>query len=145
MNTKLHSLGVLIAVLGVTGFLVLYHQMSHKPHTDVQPQPVDSSMEAEPIVQIQTYSSEESYAVGRDHVNRMVVTAEVENSVITDIHVDHYVTSEKSERHAGEFDAVYKNEIIGKSIFEAQVSRVSGSTGTSNAFNRALENIKDQL
>lgn len=70
------------------------------------------------------------------------VTVTLEGGVITDVAVVGNATDSEAKVHQGEFIDGIAGVVVGKSIDEIQVSKVSGSSLTSGGFNKAIEEIK---
>lgn len=76
---------------------------------------------------------------GRESIE---VTLTLEGDVITDATVTPKATSGEAKEYQAEFVSGYKTLVVGKDIDEVSLSRVAGSSLTSNGFNSALELIK---
>jgi uncharacterized protein with FMN-binding domain len=100
-----------------------------------------------PLVQTEQriYTTTEVYTVPNDHQNAMSLSIAMKNNAISDVSLEHAVSSHRSQHHVDAFDEVYKDEVIGKTLSEANTVYVSGSTRTSDAFNRAIEKIQQQF
>lgn len=72
------------------------------------------------------------------------VTITLENGVITDSTFEGRAQDATSRRFQGEFADNYKQLIVGKSIDEVSLTKVSGSSLTPIGFTEALEEIKAQ-
>jgi hypothetical protein len=66
------------------------------------------------------------------------------DGTITDTSAEGDDKSSDSKFYQSSFIANYKNKIIGKSIDEVKLDRVGASSLTSDGFNNALEDIKNQ-
>jgi uncharacterized protein with FMN-binding domain len=88
-----------------------------------------------------TYDASGSYQApsGTETID---VTVTLEGGVITDVQVVGNATDPEAQQHQGEFIGGIAGEVVGKSIDEIQVSKVSGSSLTSGGFNKAIEEIK---
>lgn len=88
-----------------------------------------------------TYTETGSYISpgGRESVE---VTLNLTDDIITDATVTANAASSDSKEHQDNFIAGYKPLVIGKDIDEVSLSRVAGSSLTSNGFNAAVELIK---
>lgn len=71
------------------------------------------------------------------------VAVTLENGEITDTSLTEKGMTGEAQEYQGRFAANYKELIVGKSIDEVSLSRVAGSSLTSNGFNDALDQIKD--
>ncbi len=76
---------------------------------------------------------------GAESIN---VTVTLSNNIITDATVTGDGNGGESQVHQSEFIDNYKSLVVGKNINEVSLSRVAGSSLTSNGFNKALDMIK---
>lgn len=90
-----------------------------------------------------TYSATGSYDTpgGEESIT---VSVTIVDDVITATNAQASGNDHDSEEYQSMFIANYKSLIIGKSIDSVSLSRVSGSSLTSNGFNDALDAIKQQ-
>ncbi len=72
------------------------------------------------------------------------VTLTIEDGVVVDSHVEPRATRDISVVMQNDFADNYKEFVIGKSIDEVSLTKVSGSSLTPNGFNDAVEKIKGQ-
>ena len=70
------------------------------------------------------------------------VTVTLADGTITDVKVVGDATDPQAKIHQGEFIGGIADEVVGKSLDELDVSKVSGSSLTSQGFNQAIEQIK---
>jgi hypothetical protein len=70
------------------------------------------------------------------------VTVTIANDIITSATVKGNATRGESVDHQADFISGYKKEVVGKDIDAVSLSRVAGSSLTSNGFNAALTLIK---
>lgn len=89
-----------------------------------------------------TYSATGSYISpgGRESIG---LTVTIKDGVITDTSIVNKATETEAEQHQKLFSNNYKILIVGKKIGDVSLSRVAGSSLTSNGFNNALNHIKD--
>jgi hypothetical protein len=78
---------------------------------------------------------------GEQHLG---VTVTLSNSVITALTVDTSQTKGTSADFQGKFKSGIDALVVGKSIDELDVSKVSGSSLTSGGFNDAIDQIKTE-
>lgn len=76
---------------------------------------------------------------GRESVE---VTVTLAGNVIDEVSVKADAASGDSREYQNEFISNYKKLVVGKNIDEVSLSRVAGSSLTSNGFNSAIELIK---
>jgi hypothetical protein len=88
-----------------------------------------------------TYS-EMGHYVSPGGAESIEVTVTLANDIITSADVTGDATSGESQMHQQDFISGYKSLVVGKDIDRVSLSRVSGSSLTSNGFNAALELIK---
>lgn len=89
------------------------------------------------------YESEGEY-VSPGGPETVGVSLTLSNGVITDAVVEVQATRPASKAKQEEFAANYKPMVVGKSIDEVMLTKVSGSSLTPKGFNDALEKIKQQ-
>jgi uncharacterized protein with FMN-binding domain len=90
-----------------------------------------------------TYAATDSYVSpgGTEHID---VTLTIQNGTVTASKVHQDANNHDSAQYQSFFAGDYKSEVIGKKLNDIQLSRVSGSSLTSEGFNAALEQIKSQ-
>jgi len=88
-----------------------------------------------------TYTETGNYITpgGRETIK---VTVTLANDIITDASVTGDATSGESKEYQSDFIGGFKKLVVGKDIDEVSLSRVAGSSLTSNGFNTALKLIK---
>lgn len=89
-----------------------------------------------------TYSATGTY-VTPGGTQSIDLTVTIENGVIVATELAENATDRDSRQYQAAFASGYSELVVGKEVDEVSVSRVSGSSLTSNGFNRALEQIKD--
>ena len=72
------------------------------------------------------------------------VTVTLDNSKITKVDLDRSKTKGTSSEYQAKFASGIDSEVVGKSIDELDVSKVSGSSLTSGGFNDAIDQIKSE-
>lgn len=89
-----------------------------------------------------TYDATGSYISpgGREEIE---LTVTITNGNITDTSVVTKATDREAREYQELFSNNYKKLIVGKKIGDVSLSRVAGSSLTSNGFNDALDQIKD--
>lgn len=88
-----------------------------------------------------TYSASGSYRTP-ETTETIDVTLTVKDGVVTASSVRQTPQDRQSEEYQASFRNNYKPLVVGKSLDEINLSRVSGSSLTSIGFNKALEQIK---
>ena len=88
-----------------------------------------------------TYSASGAYSTpdGRESIK---VTVTIANNVITNAAVTQNAFSGESRQYQAGFASGYKSLVVGKNIDSVSLSRVAGSSLTSNGFNKAIDQIK---
>lgn len=89
------------------------------------------------------YSSDINYSVPGSQ-NTISVTLTINSDTITDITVNDSYSDRESDRYITGFESSIESKVVGKKISNISLSRVGGASLTTNAFNRALNNIKNQ-
>ncbi|MGB4762485.1 MAG: hypothetical protein WBP12_03990 [Candidatus Saccharimonas sp.] len=74
----------------------------------------------------------------------ITVTVTLSGSTISDISASGSASRGDSAQYQSKFLSGYKAQVVGKSIDSVSLSRVSGSSLTSNGFNAAIKKIKDE-
>ncbi|MEX2441315.1 MAG: hypothetical protein WD400_01575, partial [Pontimonas sp.] len=72
----------------------------------------------------------------------IAVSVTLTGGVISAVEVSPQGTNSTTERYQGMFAGGVGQEVVGKSLDEADVSRVAGSSLTSGGFKKALESIR---
>lgn len=87
------------------------------------------------------YASQGSYITpgGRESIG---LTVTLKDGIIADIELDQQASGGDTVIYQRKFASGYKAEVVGRNIDEVELSRVAGSSLTSNGFNNALEQIK---
>lgn len=88
-----------------------------------------------------TYSATGSYSSpgGRESIE---LTVTIKDGVITSTSLETDPASRDSRTYQNAFASGYKDLVVGKNVDEVSLSRVAGSSLTSNGFNDALDQIK---
>jgi uncharacterized protein with FMN-binding domain len=88
-----------------------------------------------------TYNAEGTYVSpgGRESIGLTVTLA---NGVIVNTEFDGHATDGDAVMYQQKFASGYKAEVVGKNIDDIKLSRVAGSSLTSNGFNDAIEQIR---
>jgi len=88
-----------------------------------------------------TYSATGSYSSpgGRESIK---LTVTIKDGIITSTSLDEKASNGEAKEYQDDFDSGYKTLVVGKNIDEVSLSRVAGSSLTSNGFNDALDEIK---
>ena len=88
-----------------------------------------------------TYEATGSYSSpgGRESID---LTVTIKDGIITSTSIVTDPASRDSRAYQASFAGAYKELIVGKSIDRVSLSRVAGSSLTSNGFNDALDQIK---
>jgi len=88
-----------------------------------------------------TYSARGSYS-SPGGLQSIELTVTIENGVIMSTTLDPKATDGDAEEYQADFASAYKGFVVGKNVDEVSLSRVAGSSLTSNGFNKALDQIK---
>lgn len=90
-----------------------------------------------------TYTAEGSYATP-ESVETITVTVTLEDDIVTAVEVTGDPQKRESEQYQGQFIGGIADVVVGQDIDELNVSRVAGSSLTSDGFNKAVETIKSE-
>jgi uncharacterized protein with FMN-binding domain len=87
------------------------------------------------------YTADATYATpgGNESVG---VTLTLKDGIIADINLMQHATGGETAEYQSRFASGYKQLVVGKKINTVTLSRVAGSSLTSNGFNDALEQIQ---
>jgi uncharacterized protein with FMN-binding domain len=88
-----------------------------------------------------SYSATASY-VTPGGIESIDLTVTIKAGVIVDSSIASSGKSDHAQEHQAAFASGYKTLVVGKNVDSVTVSRVSGASLTSNAFNDALAQIK---
>lgn len=88
-----------------------------------------------------TYNATGSYSSpgGKQSIE---LTVTLKNGVITDTSLVADATDGDAKEYQADFKSAYKDLVVGKNVDTVSLSRVAGSSLTSNGFNDALDQIK---
>jgi uncharacterized protein with FMN-binding domain len=89
-----------------------------------------------------TYTATGNYSTpgGQESIE---LTVTLTDGAITDASLKEMGKTGEAKQYQGEFASGYKALTVGKKIDDVSLSRVAGSSLTSNGFNEALEQIKE--
>ena len=90
-----------------------------------------------------TYSADSSYE-SPGGTEQMTVKITISNNTVTDSTVKVIPSESEAEEYQNMFLSGYKGQVVGKSVNSISLSRVSGSSLTSQGFNDALAKIRQQ-
>ncbi|HEY8587950.1 MAG TPA: FMN-binding protein [Naasia sp.] len=88
-----------------------------------------------------TYEAEGEY-VSPGGPESIGVSITLEGDVVTDVTVTPHAEEGNAVQYQGQFASGIAAEVVGKDIDELEVSRVAGSSLTSEGFNQAVDAIK---
>jgi uncharacterized protein with FMN-binding domain len=144
---------VIVAVIGV-GVMMANQSGNQSASTSPSPSPVaDSSTSPAASSQVEsatdgtykdgTYSATGAYqSPGGNETIKVSLT--VKNGKVTDTSAQSGSTNPTGKQYQGQFIGGYKSQVVGKSLEDLSLSRVSGSSLTSGGFNDAVDQIKSQ-
>lgn len=90
-----------------------------------------------------TYSATGSYQTpgGQESIG---VTVTLAGGTITDASVNQEGKTGEAQEYQSKFASGFKTQVVGKKIDEVSLTRVAGSSLTSNGFNNAIDDIETQ-
>ncbi|MEM6997752.1 MAG: hypothetical protein AAF413_02460 [Patescibacteria group bacterium] len=91
-----------------------------------------------------TYSATKTYRVPEGHTDEISIELSLKDDVISSIVVDTVATNNESVEHQDKFDPLIVGEVEGKSLDEADISRLGGASLTSSAFNDLLQAVRNE-
>ena len=90
-----------------------------------------------------TYTASSSYQTpgGQEDIT---VKLSLANGAVTGTTISQAANNRESEQYQGSFKQNYSSYVVGKKLSDINLSRVSGSSLTSDGFNQALDQIMSQ-
>jgi len=150
------TLSILIAIVIIVAGIVITSKKSDTdtstgiitPATETESNPDTTTPAAEESAATSDYKDGTYTATGKystpEGTETITVTTTLAGGVVTDTSATASMTSRDSKEYAGAFIAGYKPQVVGKSIAGLKLSRVSGSSLTSQGFNSAITQIQTQ-
>lgn len=89
-----------------------------------------------------TYSANGSYSPKAGLIEEISVTLTIANDAVTDVEITSTPKERETQEYQSKFIGGISDEVVGKAIDDLNVSRVAGSSLTSEGFNKALDTIK---
>lgn len=90
-----------------------------------------------------SYSATGHY-ISPDGDEDITISVTLQNGIITATSARSGANDPEAEEYQGQFIGGYKQLVVGKNIDSVSLSRVSGSSLTSQGFNNAIQQIKNQ-
>lgn len=90
-----------------------------------------------------TYKATGSYTSPGGN-EEITVSVTIKDGVVTDTSATSGANDPTAKQYQGEFIAGYKDQVVGKKVNTIKLSRVAGSSLTSQGFNSALQQIQQQ-
>ncbi len=88
-----------------------------------------------------TYTIDDSYqSPGGNEPIKTSIT--IKDGIVTDTSVKQDPNNDESAQHQADFATEFKSKVIGKAISGLSISRISGASLTTDAFNDALDQIR---
>jgi uncharacterized protein with FMN-binding domain len=153
-QTKKNNMKPLLAIIGllvIVGAGAIAYQSTNNQNAANQmqttPAVTNEQQTAEPTAAQQAAYKNGTYTAVGNYTSpggqeELDVTVTLTDGVITDSTVEPKATRPISKTRQEDFAANYKTFVVGKSIDEVQLSKVSGSSLSPKGFNDALEKIK---
>lgn len=153
------TLAVLLAIVLIVGGAIVFsrQQAENKtasPQTN-QSNTSDNAKQAAPATDnskaestARTYKDGAYQATGQYDSpggnEAITVNVTLKDGIVTDTSAQGHATDGEALEYQSEFIGSYKKMVVGKKIDDIQLSRVSGSSLTSQGFNRALDQIESE-
>jgi uncharacterized protein with FMN-binding domain len=160
-NSSNNNRKILASFIAVLAIVIIAVGLSFANHKD---KPVDTTNDTQPTPQANgstntpntasndssrsdykdgTYNATGTYLTpgGQESVT---VSVTLKDGTIADTSLEQHANNKDTEEYQSKFAAGYKKLVIGKTLSSVRLSRVSGSSLTSQGFNNALKTIKDQ-
>lgn len=142
---------IVIALLGIVASVIVIVNTVNDTNTNdtsmasttmTSEQPTNDSTDTS-AYEDGTYSATGSYMSpgGRESID---LTVTIVDGVITDTSVQTHAADRDSGQYQSLFSNNYKPLVVGKEVAGLSLSRVAGSSLTSNGFNDALDEIRDE-
>jgi hypothetical protein len=77
-------------------------------------------------------------------VQTMSVNLTISGNTVTDVSITQNATGREDEAYQSDFAYEYKSDVVGKKVSDISLSRVAGASLTTEGFNNALDQIKNQ-
>ena len=90
-----------------------------------------------------TYTADSQYYVPQGYED-IKVTLTIKNGVVTDSQIVNSEGDRDSQAYQEAFASLYKSNVVGKSISGLQLSYIAGASDTTQAFNDALNQIRNE-
>jgi uncharacterized protein with FMN-binding domain len=135
------TLAVLAAIAIIVGGIVLFGKK--KSGNDSTAAPASSNPASNISYKDGTYNATGSYE-SPGGTQSITISVTLKDGVITDSSATEGANDPTAKQHQDEFVGGYKQQIVGKKIDNVRLSRVSGSSLTSQGFNSAIDQIKRQ-
>lgn len=88
-----------------------------------------------------TYTVDDTYP-SPGGIEDIKVVLTLKDNIVTEVEVTQDANEAESAEYQGRFQEGYKSKVIGKALSSLSLSRSSGASLTTNAFNDALEQIR---
>lgn len=141
---------VVITIFAVLGTILLTKKKSNKnlaatnPSTDTGAnQNSPSSSATSGTFKDGTYTATGSYTSPGGNES-ITINVTLKDGVVTETSAVSGANDPTAKQHQNEFISGYKDQVVGKKIDVIKLSRVSGSSLTSQGFNSAIQQIKQQ-
>lgn len=115
------------------------HEIAEEPTSAMSIEPVEEAPST--IYQDGTFTGESTYFTPRNTSHDIEVEITIEDDVVAAVDVT-YDGGEASTSNNRRFDQAYASQVVGLPVANINLSRVGGSSLTSEAFNEALAAIK---
>ena len=111
--------------------------------TTVMPQSTKTNATTASLYKDGTYTVKGDYATPENNES-ITLTVTLKSGTVTDTTATVSASSRESKDYTSQFLGSYKSLVVGKAISGLKLSRVSGSSLTSQGFNTAVQQIKTQ-
>jgi len=151
-QNKLHPAIAALVVIFLVGISTAAVATLNKNDADTSPQLASTSSQSSTSLAAEnptspstlrdgSYSADASYATpgGNESIG---VTLTLKNGIIDNVILKQQPTGGETAEYQSRFASGYKQLVVGKKVNAVHLSRVAGSSLTSNGFNNALEQIQ---
>lgn len=146
---------LVVAALGIGSITYYNSNSSTEPEITVTKNETTNEELSQPDTNTETneealetsseYTATKEYQTPSRTTLEIEVQLTMEDDVITDANVIYDGTPDYSNPNQERFDNNFKTEVVNKPISEVSLSRVGGASLTSEAFNAAVADIREQM
>jgi uncharacterized protein with FMN-binding domain len=142
MNQKKIITLVVIGIIGISVIVFLIFALSSDSSTNTSNNTVTADTGSTTTYKDGDYSSSVSYTVQRNS-EKMNVSLTIADNKVKSVDIENITSDRESKEYQDAFEGAYKKFVVDKNINSVSMSRVSGASETTDAFMKALQQIKN--